>query len=167
VLYLFEGGAVVVRDRRRVVEVVPWGEMVPVEFDQRKVTTGNGSSFPALQISGANGKVFACTHDEAVRLADVIASVEVQRAHAALRAGRSVVYGPITFTRDTLFIDRTAVPWAEVTRIRTGDWWLVVRGAGADGTAVLGRVFRSVVPHQRTVISLGERLGAAARQPSR
>jgi hypothetical protein len=141
--------------------------MVPMETDQRRVRIGGGGgrTFPALYVLGAHGRVFTCTHDEAVRLADVIASVEVRRAWAALQAGRPVVYGPITFTADSLVVGDTEVPWADVTRLRVGDLWLVVRGAGTFVGAELARVLRPQVPHLRTVLSLGERMATAAREP--
>lgn len=164
-LYLFEGGAVVARERERGVVVVPWAEMVPIETDQSHASTSSQRTFPALYINGARGRVFSCTHDEAVRLADVIASVEVRRAWAALQAGRSVVYGPMTFTTDNLVVGDTVVPWADVTRFRVGDLWIVVRGSGTHTAVELARVLRPQVPHLRTVLSLGERLATAAREP--
>lgn len=164
-LYLFEGGAVVVRDGKHVLEVVPWAEMVPVEVDQRRIGHQTRNIVAALTISGARGKVFACIDEVAVRLADVIASVEAGRAWAALRAGRSVVYGPLTLTPTDLVVSGTAVPWAHVTQFRCGELWFVVRGAGPVGAPELARVPRATVPHQRTVIALGERMGAEARQP--
>jgi hypothetical protein len=166
-LYLFQGGAVVLKERRSTLEVVPWAGLAPVEGEQRPIRPDANTPFPVLEIRGPRGVVFSCSHGEAVRLADVISSVELPRAWAALRAGTPVGYGPFTFTPEALVVGQLEVPWADVTRFRTTGLEIVVRGAGVHGADNLTRVFRAQVPHQRTVIALGEQLGAEARQVDR
>jgi hypothetical protein len=166
-LYLFEGGAVVVKERRSALEVVPWAQLVPVEGEQQRIGPGGAGRFPVLELRGPRGRVFSCGHADAVRLADVISSVELPRAWAALQAGTPVRYGPLTLAPHALLVGEASIPWADVTRFRTTVLDLVVRGAGAHGAEDLARVLRHEVPHQRTVIALGERLGTAARQPAR
>jgi hypothetical protein len=163
-LYLFEGGAVVVGERRAALEVVPWAQLLPIEGEERTIRPDGGAPFPVLEVRGPRGRVFSCSHGEAVRLADVICSVELARAWAALQAGAAVHYGPLTLTRRTLAVGDLVLPWADVTRIRATGPQLVVRGAGPRGAGDLAGVLRVEVPHERTAIALGERMGAAARQ---
>ncbi|MCO1655801.1 hypothetical protein [Pseudonocardia humida] len=167
VLYLFEGGAVVSADRRRAIQVVPWAELVPIENERRGVPFGgaSGPSITVLDVHGPRGRVFRCEGREAVRLADVIASVELPRARAALRLGSPVRYGSLTLTPDALVVGPLPTPWADVTRLHAVDHHVVVGGVFDVGPVELLRVPRREVPHQRTLIALGEQLGVAARQP--
>jgi hypothetical protein len=165
VLHLFERGAVVVTDRGRGVEVLPWAELAPIENERRSMwLTHREPTVPVLAVHGARGRVFRCDGTEAVRLADVICSVELPRAWAALRAGVPLRFGPLTLTPDALVVGDLVTPWAAVTRLRVKDHLLVVGGAHDIGGLEMLRLPRRDIPHQRTLMALGEQLAVAARR---
>jgi hypothetical protein len=164
VLYLFERGAIVATDRKRPLQVVPRTELVPIETERRPMPFGGRRGWVAvLDVRGPQGSLFVCDSHDAVRLADVLASVEVPAAVAALRSGHPLFFGPITLTPHALVIGQLTVPWADDTQLRTTDTHLVLGGARDVGPLELVQVPRPEVPHQRTLIAVANQVAAETR----
>jgi hypothetical protein len=165
VLYLFERGAILATDRKRPLQVVPRNQLVPIETERRPMPLGGRrATVTVLDVRGPQGSLFVCDGHDAVRMADVLASVEVPAAVAALRSGHPLAYGPITLTPHALVIGQLTVPWADVTQLRTTDMHLVLGGARDVGPLELVRVFRPEVPHQRTLMAVANQFAAESRR---